>query len=205
MRKRKYITHLFLLMLLAFSSVYAMQDEGILKKMRKVEDPAQKLTLYFDKTSPTESNKMAFYLFTGKYGPRSPFIMMRIQDVGEEHLDITGYEFHVDGELFKVLPEREGDIRKGGQPPARVKILDGEKPEEFETLKSMCFEYYERSIRKDQLKMINRIIESDIASIIYIGKKGQKSHIITAGEKAALKNILEVFLFIGGDFEWVRE
>lgn len=172
--------------------------------MRKVDDPDRGVVFYYDKTSPTESNKEAFYLFVGRFGPRSPFIMMRIQDAGEDYLNISSYQFIIDGETYDLEPESENDIIKGGQPPEKVKILNKKKPEEFEMLKGMCFEYYERSVRAGQVEMLQKLASSQVATIIYIGEKGQKSHIVTAAEKKAVANILKVFLQVGGDYQWLR-
>ena len=180
--------------------------ENPLRFMRKVDDPDRGLVFYFDKTTPTEANKMAFYLFVGKYERRSPFIMMKIQDTGEDYLNIKKYRFIVDGREYELIPEREGDIRKGGQPRAKVHIIDKKKTvQTYETVKPMTFEYYERSIRKSQVEMLQQIASSDVTTIILVGENGEKSHLVTAAEKQAISRVFETFLYIGGDFDWLRE
>jgi hypothetical protein len=194
-------------LILSLAAISEGQEvENPLKFMRKVDDPDRGLVFYFDKTTPSEANKMAFYLFVGKYERRSPFIMMKIQDTGEDYLNIKKYRFIVDGLEYELIPEREGDIRKGGQPRAKIHILNKKKPTQtYETVKPMTFEYYERSIRKSQVEMLQRISTSAVTTIIYVGVEEEKSHIVTAEEKEAISRVLQTFLYIGGDFDLLRD
>ncbi|MEM7223230.1 MAG: hypothetical protein AAF495_09645 [Pseudomonadota bacterium] len=145
--------------------------------MRKKEDKLEKITWYYDKRSPRyTSSRSAMFLYFGKRKDGPPWLRLRLQYTAGDWLFVRDADIFVDGRKYQPFwGEFERDHGSGD-----------------------IWEWIDLSPSSTHLQMIRDIIDSKEATIRFRGDQYHSDKVISAGDKAALNQVLVAFNALGG-------
>lgn len=145
--------------------------------MRKKADEVTGTTYYFDKSSPEFTNKNGFYTY---FATKDDYIGLRIviQYLGDDWLFINKYIFKVDEKSFTINTSF-GEVSRDNY--------------------TQVWEWYDQPITKEQIKMVQEIIQSNKTILRMQGDTYYKDREITDQEKKALQNVLDAYVAMGGE------
>ncbi len=144
------------------------------KRMSKEYDELEGITWYKDlSTHPYETS---FHLYFGKKKAGSPWLRLKIRYYSDDWLFIKSFFVVADGKRFEKNDVNfERDHGSGA-----------------------IWEWYDENVSKSDIEMIKAIIESNKATIRFIGNQYHRDHKITKKEKRALQNVIDAFKALGG-------
>lgn len=149
------------------------------KKMRVNNDEMNETTWYYDKSTTKYNNRKSFHIYIGKKENSKPWLRMRLQYEGEDWLFIQKYQVKTDTGSYIIVPiERLKTDHSGGS----------------------VWEWYDEGIVESSYNMILDIISSKEATLRYTGRQYRYDKTITSAEKRALRNVLDAYEALGGDF-----
>lgn len=146
-----------------------------LGKMNRTFDRIENVAWYRDKTSPRFTNYNGFFLYIGKKEGGTPVLRLRVQYNADDWLFIQSFFVVADGRRFDYDPaafERDNS--------------------------SEIWEWYDEIATQRDLNMVRAVIASREAVIRFTGRQYRRDKIITAGQKAALQNVLDAYTALGG-------
>lgn len=153
------------------------------KKLRSNYDAITGITWYYDQTTPQQIQRNSFHLYMGQKDLESPTLNLRIQYKSDTWLFIESYLIKTDHSLH-TLTTRFGDVQMDNG-------LSG------------IWEWYDIPLDAATFKIIEDIINSKTVKLRYQGKQYFKDRDLTAFEIQALKNILDAYESLDGDFNFL--
>jgi hypothetical protein len=155
-----------------------------LKKMVIDYDEFSDRTTYQDSTSPSTVDDNGIYLsiFAHDHKKKPAFISLKIRYYADKWLFIQSYSFSIDGERYSFTP---------------IKV--------FRDNDEQIWERSADVLDANIYKIVKAIIKSKTAKIRFNGTESIDDREITDEEKQAMKNVLDAYKELGGDFSFIAK
>lgn len=147
--------------------------------MQTSYDEIEGITWYRDKSAPSYANVNYLQLYIGKRKGGDPWLRLKIQYTADDWLFIDKYIIKADTRTYEIVEQRYGEIESdhdGGE----------------------IWEWLDRSVTEEELKIVKAIIESKESKIRYSGKQYHSDRTISEKEKQGLRNVLDAYRSLGG-------
>lgn len=140
------------------------------RKMRKKVDELEKITWYYDKSTP-DFYVSGLYFYISKVSTYKPRIRLKVQYRGDNWLFINNFVIYIDGDEYdRYNVNLERDARGG-----KVR------------------EWFDKEASENDMAMARLIVVSDKATIRFNGERYYRDHVITKQEKRALQNVMDAY------------
>jgi predicted Zn finger-like uncharacterized protein len=155
------------------------------EKMHASTDDIEGVTWYedyetYDRLLETYQPPSVFLLYTGLFKEtKHTLLRLKAKYTGYDWLFIDSFIIVVDGQKFEKLDAKF------------------ERKNNSKTI----WEWYDEAVKDNDITMIKAIIESKEATIRFKGINSYSDYEITAQEKKSMKNVLDAFEALGGQFE----
>ena len=155
-----------------------------LKKMVIDYNEFDDRTTYQDSTSPSTVDDNGIYLsiFAHDHKKKPAFISLKIRYYADEWLFIQSYSFSIDGQRYSFRP--------------------------IQVFRDHDEKIWERSadvLDANIYRIVKAIIKSKTARIRFNGTQSSDDREITDEEKQAMKNVLDAYKELGGDFSFIAK
>lgn len=149
-------------------------------KMRSENDSIRGITFYEDQTTTDYTDVNSFHLYIGKDETKI-WMRLRIQYTDDDWLFMENFTIRADDQRFDITATYSDIERDNGY--------------------GAVWEWYDGSVRQNDIAMLKSIIASNSAILRYNGQQYYFDREITTAEKQALQNVLDAFVALGGDLD----
>lgn len=150
-------------------------------KMRSKYDEFNNITWYNDKSTPTSNASKNFGLYFGKSGNSKPVLRLKIRYTSDDWLFIEKYIIKTDNQTHTIIPEDRVERDHGY----------GE-----------IWEWYDVPVDRQIYNIIKDLLASKSVKLRYSGEQYHSDRVITLKEINAIKNVLNAYQAMGGDFNF---
>ncbi|MEW7291076.1 hypothetical protein [Aquimarina sp. 2304DJ70-9] len=155
-------------------------NKKALAKMKKKYDINDHVTWYSDKSSTKLSTKNYIQTYIGKK-EKKPWLGLSINYFSKKKwLYLERIEINVDGEIFEIEENSEGEFKTKQESGGKREWLD-------------------RIVKNDDMLLIKKIASGKSAKMKFVGQDDIYKRTISKTEKKAIQNVLAAYEALGGN------
>lgn len=151
------------------------------KNLRSSTDEMKGITWRYDKSTPKYNDVNSFHVYMGQEGNNTPWLRFRVQYKSDDWLFIEKYLIKTDNNSYTIYADREVERDNG---------YGG------------IWEWYDTKMTSEIYNILKDIISSKNTRLRSEGKQYYKDRQISAKEKQGLKNVLDAYEALGGNFSF---
>lgn len=152
------------------------------QKLRRKHDEMTDVTMFHDRSTPRSLQANNFHIYIAQMGKSKPYLRFQTQYTGDDWLFIENYIIKTETESFTIEPEYGKVNRDNGY--------------------SGVWEWYDAFVDDKIYNIISNIIQSKNVRLRYNGKQYYKDRNMSNSEIQGIKNVLDAYEAMGGDFDF---
>lgn len=163
------------------SQAEAKKRTDMLTQLRKEYDQVEEVSWYYDKSTPRHIDNNNLLVYIGEKKDLGIWLRLKIRFAANDWLFIDKYTIKVDDKIYEIDPDYNEIKRDNGY--------------------GGVWEWYDIMVNEKELEIIKAIISSNKTILRYEGENRINDRTISKQEKAALRNVLNIYKAIGGSLK----